>query len=98
MVNEIYIIDDDESSIEVFKELFRDESDYEFISVRTEQIDMALQNIPLLIVINEDSINIDIIEICKKIRKDEDNTITPVTYNEYNYIVAEGVAEDIFEA
>lgn len=78
MVNEIYIIDDDESSIEVFKELFRDESDYEFISVRTEQIDMALQNIPLLIVINEDSINIDIIEICKKIRKDEDNTITPV--------------------
>lgn len=78
MVNEIYIIDDDSSSVEVFKELFRDESDYQFINVRTEQIDMALQNIPLLIVINEDSINIDIIDICKKIRKDEDNTITPV--------------------
>ena len=78
MVNEIYIIDDDSSSVEVFKELFRDESDYKFISVRTEQIDMALQNIPLLIVINEDSIDIDIIDICKKIRKDEDNTITPV--------------------
>lgn len=78
MVNEIYIIDDDSSSVEVFKELFRDETDYEFISVKTEEIDMALQNIPLLIVINEDSINIDIIEICKKIRKDEDNTITPV--------------------
>jgi len=78
MVNEIYIIDDDSSSVEVFKELFRDEKDYKFISVKTEQIDMALKNIPLLIVINEDSIKIDIIEICKKIRKDEDNTITPV--------------------
>lgn len=78
MVNEIYIIDDDSSSIDVFKELFRDEKDYKFISVRTEQIDLALRNIPLLIVINEDSIDIDIIEICKKIRRDEDNSITPV--------------------
>ena len=78
MVNEIYVIDDDSSSTEIFKELFRDELDYKFISIKTEQIDMALQNIPLLIIINEDSINIDIIDICKKIRKDEDNTITPV--------------------
>lgn len=78
MVNEIYIIDDDSSSIDVFRELFRDETDYKFISVRTEQIDLALRNIPLLIIINEDSIDIDIIEICKKIRRDEDNSITPV--------------------
>jgi len=78
MVNEIYIIDNDESSIEVFKELFRDEIDYKFINIKTEQIDTALKNIPLLIIINEDSIDIDIIDICKKIRKDEDNTITPV--------------------
>lgn len=78
MVNEIYIIDDDSSSIDVFRELFRDEKDYKFISVRTEQIDVALRNIPLLIIINEDSVDIDIIEICKKIRRDEDNSITPV--------------------
>lgn len=78
MVNEIYIIDDDSSSIDVFRELFRDETDYKFISVRTEQIDVALRNIPLLIIINEDSVDIDIIEICKKIRRDEDNSITPV--------------------
>ncbi len=78
MVNEIYIIDDDSSSIDVFRELFRDEKDYKFISVKTEQVDVALRNIPLLIVINEDSIDIDIIKICKKIRTDEDNSITPV--------------------
>ena len=78
MINEIYIIDDDESSIVIFQELFRDEPDYKFISVKTEQIDIALKNIPSLIVINEDAINRDVIEICKKIRKDEDNIITPV--------------------
>ena len=78
MVNEVYIIDDDESSIVIFRELFRDEPDYKFISVKTEQIDIALKNIPSLIVINEDAIDRDVIELCRKIRKDEDNTITPV--------------------
>ena len=78
MLNEVYIIDDDESSIVIFKELFRDDPDYKFISVKTEQIDIALKNIPSLIVINEDAIDRDVIELCRKIRKDEDNTITPV--------------------
>ncbi len=78
MLNEVYIIDDDESSIVIFKELFRDEPDYKFISVKTEQIDIAFKNIPSLIVINEDAIDRDVIELCRKIRKDEDNTITPV--------------------
>ena len=78
MVQEIYIIDDDESSIVIFRELFKNDSDYKFISVKTEQIDIALKNIPSLIVINEDAIDRDVVELCKKIRKDEDNTITPV--------------------
>ena len=78
MVNEIYIIDDDESSIVIFKELFREEKEYKFISVKTRQIDIALKNIPSLIVINEDAIDRDVIELCRQIRKDEDNTITPV--------------------
>lgn len=78
MINEVYIIDDDESSIVIFKELFRDEPNYRFISVKTEQIDIALKNIPSLIVINEDAIDRNVLEVCRKIRKDEDNTITPV--------------------
>ena len=78
MLNEVYIIDDDETSIVIFKELFRDDPDYKFISVKTEQIDIALKNIPSLIVINEDAIDRDVIELCRRIRKDEDNTITPV--------------------
>ena len=78
MVNEVYIIDDDESSIIIFRELFREDKEYKFISVKTEQIDIALKNIPALIVINEDAINVDVLDVCRKIRKDEDNTITPV--------------------
>ena len=78
MIQEIYIIDDDDSSIVIFRELFKNEKDYKFISVKTEQIDIALKNIPSLIVINEDAIDRDVVELCRKIRKDEDNTITPV--------------------
>ncbi|MBR3162494.1 MAG: diguanylate cyclase [Clostridia bacterium] len=78
MVNEIYIIDDDESSIIIFRELFKNDKEYKFISVKTEQIDIALKNIPSLIVINEDAIDRDVLELCKQIRRDEDNTITPV--------------------
>ena len=78
MVNEVYIIDDDESSIVIFRELFRDDKEYKFISVKTEQIDIALRNIPSLIVINEDAIDRDVLEVCRKIRKYEDNKITPV--------------------
>ena len=78
MVQEIYIIDDDDSSILVFRELFKDDKEYKFISVKSEQIDVALRNIPAIIIINEDAIEVDVIEQCKKIRNDDDNSITPV--------------------
>ena len=78
MIQEIYIIDDDESSIIIFRELFKNDLEYKFISVKTEQIDIALKNIPSLIVINEDAIDRDVVELCRQIRRDEDNQITPV--------------------
>ncbi len=78
MIQEIYIIDDDDSSIVIFRELFKNDKDYKFISVKSEQIDIALKNIPSLIVINEDAIDRDVVGLCRQIRRDEDNTITPV--------------------
>ena len=78
MVQEIYIIDDDETSILIFKELFKNDKEFKFLSVKTQEIDIALKNIPSLIIINEDAIDRNVIDICRKIRKDEDNTITPV--------------------
>lgn len=78
MIQEIYIIDDDESSILVFRELFKDDPEYKFISVKSEQIDLALKNIPSIIIVNEDAIEVDVIKLCEKIRNDEDNSITPI--------------------
>ena len=78
MTQEIYIIDDDESSLPIFNQLFRNDPEFKFIGVKTEEIDVALKNIPFLIVINEDAIDRDVVQVCKKIRTDEDNKITPI--------------------
>ena len=78
MIQEIYIIDDDESSIIVFRELFKNDPEYKFISVTSDQIDIALKNIPSIIIVNEDAIEVDVLDLCKKIRRDEDNSITPI--------------------
>ena len=77
-MHEIYIIDDDDSSIVVFEELFRNDTEYKFINIKSEEIDVALKNIPSIIIINEDAVDRDVIELCRQIRNDEDNTITPV--------------------
>ena len=78
MTQDIYVIDDDDSSIPIFKELFKNDKEFKFIGIKSEQIDMALKDIQFLIIINEDSIDRDIIELCKQIRTDEDNQITPI--------------------
>lgn len=78
MVQEIYIIDDNTQLIGTLKHLFEGEKEYKFKSVKTEDIDIALKNIPSLIMINEDGIRKDIIELCDQIRQDEDNHITPI--------------------
>ena len=78
MIQEIYIIDDDESSLPIFRELFKKDNEFKFIGVKTEQIDIALKNIPFLIIINEDAIDRNVLDVCEKIRTDEDNQITPI--------------------
>ena len=78
MAQEIYIIDDDSSSLPIFKELFKEDKEFRFIGVSTEEIEKALKNIPFLIIINEDAIGMEVTELCRRIRTDEDNKITPI--------------------
>lgn len=78
MVQDIYIIDDDKYSLQDLKQLFSDSYDFRFVNVSTEEINKALINIPSLIIINEDNIGRDIEELCSTIRKNEDNSITPI--------------------
>lgn len=78
MIQEIYIIDNTLETIEKVKEVFKNEKGFRFKNVKTSKLDVALKNIPALIIINEDNIDEDIIQLCSKIRNDEDNSITPI--------------------
>lgn len=78
MIQEIYVIDDDMNLWNKLMELFQNENEYNLKRVVTEEIEIVLKNIPSLIIINEDSINRDIIEICSAMRNNEDNSITPI--------------------
>lgn len=78
MIQDIYIIDNTQSVLNVLKNIFKDEIDYQFKSVKTEELNVALSNIPDMIVIDEDTIDMDIVDLCKCIRANEDNSITPI--------------------
>ena len=78
MAQEIYIIDNENNLKETIEDLFKKEKSYKFQKVSTEKIDIVLKNIPSLIIINEDNLDENIIEICKRIRLNEDNSITPI--------------------
>lgn len=79
MVQDIYIIDNNNELIEKLKESFRRELDeFKFKSVKTQEIEIALRNIPSLIIIDEDTADVNIVEFCKSIRSNEDNSITPI--------------------
>ena len=78
MAQEIYIIDDSNKLKNIICELFKDEKDIKLRKINTEEIDTMLKNIPALIIINEDEIEENIIEVCKRIRLNEDNSITPI--------------------
>ena len=73
MIQDIYIIDNTQSVLNVLKQIFKNDVDYQFSSVKTEELNFALKNIPDMIIIDEDTIDIDIVELCKNIRENEDN-------------------------
>ena len=52
--------------------------EYKFKSLQTSEIELALRNIPALIIIDEDTADANIVEFCKSIRSNEDNSITPI--------------------
>ena len=79
MVHDIYIIDDKNELKDKLIENFRRETDeYKFKTVKTSELEVALRNIPSLIIIDEDNTDINIVEFCKSIRSNEDNSITPI--------------------
>ena len=78
MDQDIYIIDDKQELVEVLRKLFSKEKNYKFISVGSDAINEALVNIPSLMIIDEDNIKQDVVDLCKLLRSDENNNITPI--------------------
>ena len=78
MFQEIYIIDCENELVMMLREKFNSDKTFRFKNINPANIDIALKNIPSLIIVNEQTINTDIIDLCKKIRDNEDNSITPV--------------------
>jgi diguanylate cyclase (GGDEF)-like protein len=78
MNHEIYVIDKDEKLIGLLQNMFKANGGFNFERIQIEEVEEELKNIPDLIIINEDVVEPDAIKLCKTIRSDEDNSITPI--------------------
>lgn len=78
MVQDIYIVDCNNELAMVLREKFGDEKSFRFRNINPNNLDIALKNIPDLIIVNEKTIDVSTENLCKKIRENEDNSITPV--------------------
>ena len=78
MFQNVYIIEEEEELIKKIKNKFKNDHSFKFKNVKTNDVEAEIKSIPDLIIINEDSIGIKIENLCKKIRNDEDNSITPI--------------------
>lgn len=78
MIQDIYVIDDKNELIVILNKLFKGMNQYRFINVKAEELELALRNIPALIIVDEDNTDVNVIDICNTIRNDDDNNITPL--------------------
>ena len=69
MIKEIHIIDCNNDLIMTLRELFEEERAFRFRNINPDKLELSLKSIPSLIIINEESINEDVLELCEKIRK-----------------------------
>lgn len=74
----IYLIDDEQNLKQELTDYFAEEKLYKFKQIKKENIDVALRDIPALIIINEDTIEENVPALCAKIRSNDDNAITPI--------------------
>lgn len=78
MQHDIYIIDDTTNLRDELRESFKEEKDFHFVSMPSNDIDVVLKNIPTMIIIDDDNTALTALEICQRIRTNEDNSITPI--------------------
>ncbi len=77
MKQNIYIISNNQEVYHLLKDIFNKDKEYDFTCFSEEKVNEVLENIPSLIIIDEDGIENGRI-ICQTIRQNEDNSITPI--------------------
>lgn len=78
MFKEVYIIDCENKLVTSLRKEFEKDEKFRFKIINPKNINIALKDIPDLIIINEQSIGENLINLCKQIRQNEDNSITPI--------------------
>ena len=80
MVQEICVIDDSGADliVDIRKAFMEKNEKIKLMLKTTKQLEEVLDMIPNLIIINEDNLDIDIYEMVRKIRNDDNNSITPI--------------------
>lgn len=77
MAHSIYIIDNDDNLKETLNRLFKKEKNYKFKKVDSRKIDIVLKKYTIFDNYKWRYFREDILEVCKRIRANEDNSITP---------------------
>ena len=78
MIYEIFVVEDKKDFINVLINKFKDDKDFIFKSITSLELSDRLFEVPSLILINEDVVNRNVLDLCKTIRNNEDNSITPI--------------------
>ena len=79
MIQEIFIVEDIEDLVNILKENFKNARELIFKSISTDALSEHLLDVPALIIINEDKLKYNnLIDVCRMIRNNEDNSITPI--------------------
>lgn len=79
MIYEIFVVENNKDFINIISDKFKNDKDFVFKSI-SSPLELAdhLLDVPSLILINEDNVNGNAIDLCKTIRNNEDNSITPI--------------------
>jgi len=78
MAQEIVVVDNSSKLVSKLKKVFEQEKEFRLKNIEDIDLEEALDGIPSLIMIDEENIDMNVVEICKKIRMDDDNSITPI--------------------
>lgn len=78
MFQEIYVIDENETLREELEEVFKEDENLRFKQITANDLQLITNKLPPLVIINDDNVIEDSIEICHKIRINEDNNMIPI--------------------